>query len=379
MTSRQSRTLGASLRRRRRKLGVPAEKLDDLLIVGPGWVEHIEEGGGAEAPLELIMRWAQALDTTLDVLLIDVDPGEMHPPERLIATDRNGALLFQFQFGKYVASYKLPDANRGQFDRFLKQFRDDMRTGRPSDGIVSTFLWAIETWPHINPSDLWYFLISRLYIDPFNHPAAFSSGKDLAQSWKRTGGWALEKLIATHYNPFLRQHGLYLLTGDVAHKAQLLNALNLGDRLEVRKVDIVVVGILPNGVEEPVGILHVKTSFAERRSADQSLSRALRERGLLSAFVTMDAKAAPSSRPSNKGELGASHLGTGKDTRGVKRREIEEQGIFDGCFSYNQRTQPTPLGQPATARIVVCDFRDPDDALGEHIRSAWARRRGESV
>jgi len=67
----------------------------------------------------------------------------------------------------------------------------------------------MELWPHANPSDIWWFVVSRAYHDPFNHPAHYAR-LDLGQSWKRTGGWALEEVLVRHYGP-----ALAVVPGDV--------------------------------------------------------------------------------------------------------------------------------------------------------------------
>jgi hypothetical protein len=53
--------------------------------------------------------------------------------------------------------------------------------------------------------------------------------------------------------------------------------------------------------------------------------------------------------------------------------DIEDDGYFSACFSYNLRTIPTPVSQAAKARIMVGDFKDADDAFSRFIVSEWER------
>lgn len=67
-----------------------------------------------------------------------------------------------------------------------------------TQAVAKSFLKAMELWPRSNPSDIWWFLVYRAYCNPFNHPASFAR-LDLSQSWKRTGGWALEEILVQFY------------------------------------------------------------------------------------------------------------------------------------------------------------------------------------
>ena len=128
------------------------------------------------------------------------------------------------------------------------------------------------------------------------------------------------------------------------------------------------------GVDTCFGVLHVKASFAERRTDDVPMSRSLVEAGFSSPLWTMDCKSSPSTNPVNKGELGSS-ITPGGDPRSAKRKDIEDDGYFSACFSYNKNTNPTPQTQSARGRIFVCDFRSPDDAFSRFVLAEWERFR----
>lgn len=110
------------------------------------------------------------------------------------------------------------------------------------------------------------------------------------------------------------------------------------------------------------------------RTDDVPMSQALVQAGYCSPLLTMDCKSAPSANPINRGELGIV-LGDGADSRSAKRKDVEDDGYFSACFSYNLNTQPTPEAQPAKARIYVCNFNNPDDRFSRFVLAEWQRIR----
>ena len=124
------------------------------------------------------------------------------------------------------------------------------------------------------------------------------------------------------------------------------------------------------GVEQLLGVVHVKASLAERRTDDVPMSRALIEAGYLSVFWTMDAKSFPATQPVNRGEFGDVEDGQISD----KRRDFEEHGHFSACFSYNRNTIPTLEGSDVEARIYVCGFSNLDDHFTQFLTSCLRRR-----
>ena len=122
------------------------------------------------------------------------------------------------------------------------------------------------------------------------------------------------------------------------------------------------------------GVVHVKASFAERRTDDVPMSKALVDGGYASPLWTMDCKSSPSSSPRNKGELGELKGNGIKDKRSAKRKDIEDDAYFSACFSYNRKTKPTPINQASNARIYLCDFNSADsDAFFDFVCESWDR------
>lgn len=370
----------ARLREFREEAGITAKELEEKLILGPGWIESFEAGRAVPA-VDALLAILHAVGRTpaelFDGAAAGAAPGEV---ERSLFAEPDGDdLLLRFKYADFDASYRLPGASLAEFEGALRVLRDGLAgKGQKSDAIVATFQTAMDLWPRANPSDMWWFLVQRAYLDPFNHPAS-AARTDLPQSWKRTAGWALERVLVAHYGPFLESRGVSVAIPPAAEKRQLLGQLRISGRLEADKVDVVLSGRADDRSEPRCfGAVHVKASFAERRTDDVNLSRALIEAGYCSPFWTMDCKSTPSADPANRGELGEL-LAEADDPRSAKRKDFEVDGFFSGCFSYNATTKPTPRGQKHVAsRVHVCDFSDPDDDFSRFLLAEWDafRKRG---
>ncbi len=370
----------ARLRTLRENAGISEAELEERLILGPGWVSRIES--------------AEAVPT-IDILLVMLNEiggspsdlfGELAVEESgaelqrvLFAETEGNDLLIRFRYADHDATFRLADAKLTDFEEVLATLRnrlaDLVKPGAQAgaiktDAVAQAFLTAVEKWPHVNPSDIWWFVIYRAYCDPFNHPADYAR-LNLEQSWKRTSGWALEEVCIRFYGPYLKTRGINLVIATGERKRDLLNQLEVSDRFEAAKVDVVLAGDTKDG-EQCFGVVHVKASFAERRTDDVPMSQALIRAGYTSPLWTMDAKGGPSEHPENKGELGVA-LTKDDDRRSAKRKDIEDDGYFSACFSYNANTVPTPKRQDAQARIVRCDFSKPNDAFARFIVAEWKR------
>ncbi|NWN87282.1 MAG: helix-turn-helix transcriptional regulator [Micrococcaceae bacterium] len=358
----------------RRAAGLSREDVEKKLVLGPGWVDRFETGDRLPSLATLIALlnlyelkisdFFESVELTDDIFIAD---------RYLTAKPSGNNLILIFQLGKYRANVELEDSSIDEFNAILLTLRDELATASASEAIVFSFLKAVELWPHLNPSDLWYFFISRAYQDDFNHPAS-SAGKDWSQSWKRAGGWSLEAIFLEHYNPFLKQHGIELQMPDPALKREYLDQMDILGHAGVEKADVIVVGETDTGEKVAYGVVHVKASFAERRTDDVPLSRELIQGNYASPLVTMDCKATPAARPFNKGELGETQ-DSGKKVSS-KRLDIERERAFDAVFSYNTNTRPTPRGANVSARIYVCGFQDPDDPFSRYLIRKWRDRQG---
>lgn len=364
------------LRQLREKANLSESELEERLILGPGWIRRFEEGEtipSIDMLLAMLYQTGARLEDLLNGLPERPEAAEI---ERLIFAEREEkGIVIRFRYANFDASYVLQGATVEQFEEVIKTLRDGLALSAfadeaqseaiKSDAVSDGFLKAVRVWPHANPSDLWWFVIYRAYCDPYNHPASFAR-LDFTQSWKRTGGWALEEILVRHYGPFLKQHGINLFIATVAKKREIVGGLKVGDRIEADKIDVVLTGDRKKG-EKFFGVVHVKASFAERRTDDVPMSTALVRGGFTSPLWTMDCKSMPGVAPVNRGELGDADGGR----RSAKRKDIEDEGYFTGCFSYNKNTIPSNGKIPAERRIYVCDFRNPDDEFSQFIVRRW--------
>jgi transcriptional regulator with XRE-family HTH domain len=367
-----------NLRTIRERAGLTESALEERLILGPGWVRRFETGETVPS-IDMVLAILHETGAGLEQLLDGLPEPEASEVERTIFAEEEGqGIRINFRYANFDAQYTLPNSTLDDFEAVIKTLRDGLaRLARAdqgqseaikTDSVARTFLAAVRRWPTANPSDLWWFLVYRAYCDPYNHPAQFAR-LDFTQSWKRTGGWALETILVLHYGPFLKNHGVNLYIADSAEKHRLVQDLALADRIEADKIDIVLSGDTPNGACF-FGVVHVKASFAERRTDDVPMSIALSRGGYTSPLWTMDCKSMPSARPVNRGELG------GVDgRRSAKRKDIEDEGYFTGCFSYNSHTLPSPNTLPLERQVHVCNFADPDDVFSRFILQRWQQFR----
>ena len=363
-----------NLRAVRERAHISESALEERLILGPGWISRFERGASVPS-LDMVLAILHETGAGLEQLLGGLPEPEAAEVERCIFAEQSGKnLTINFSYANFDAKYTLPNSTLDDFEVVIKTLRNGLarlasiestqKETIKTDSVARTFLEAVARWPTANPSDLWWFVVYRAYCDPYNHPAQYAR-LDFTQSWKRTGGWALEEILVRHYGPFLKTHGINVFIADGGEKQVLVQGLKIKDRLEADKIDVVLTGDTPKGPRF-FGVVHVKASFAERRTDDVPMSLVLNKAGFTTPLWTMDCKSMPGTDPVNRGELGDVN---GK--RSAKRKDIEDEGYFTGCFSYNKLTQPSPTNLPAERRVWVCDFADPDDAFSKFIRKRW--------
>lgn len=356
---------GKNLRALREARRLTQEALAETTGLDRSYVGGIERGE-RNPTLTAVGRLAIALRVPPSSLFqgIGEDSAVTIPTRQGVsATERDGCLVVGFRYGQYDAEYVLNGARCAEYDEVVNTLKRGLASTKKSnaDAVADAFLTAVASWPSANPSDIWTFVIHRMYCDPSNHPSD-RSRLNLEQSWKRTSGWALERVLVRHYGPVLGRQGVSIELGNRQKKHALLSVVD-DPRLVPDKADVLITSDAAND-EKLVGVIHVKASIAERRTDDVPMSQALVEAGLLSVFWTMDSKSFPSTKPVNRGEFG--------DPEGKisdKRRDFEEHCHFSACFSYNANTRPT-ADKDAAARIFVCDFRDPDDQFSQFLIAA---------
>ena len=227
---------------------------------------------------------------------------------------------------------------------------------------------AITKLPLVNPSDIYHHIVYRLYLREYTKTHA-------DRSWVRAGGEALEIFVETHYAPVLKIHGITikaLLSNN--NKFQALKGMGIDTQVGSSKLDIALYGSL--GKEEHIfGGIHIKASLAERVSDDVPCSQAMMAHGYTSFLLTFDAKSFPPPVGDliNRGELGS------PTSPSDKRKYIEEQGLFDACFSYNLRSIPSTTKTLSGKKIYVGSFEATNDPLPTHIIAAWESFRKRSL
>lgn len=360
----------SEIRNKRIRNGISLSDIAKTINIGEDWLSAVEEGTTTPS-FELVYAIAEASNVRLSNVL-----SELAEQDKAITTlsrkisaeeDKEGNLIFTFQYNDYQATYTLVDATLDQYNELLSNLRSKTynKEMKKSEYVIDSFFKAIELWPNSNPSDIWGFFLSRLYQDPYNHPVS-EQHRDFAQSWKRTSGWVLEEIFVRHYREFLFENGIVIGIYKKKEVKEYLKKMNLNYHDVEEKADVL---LIDNKSGECFGVVHVKASLAERRQADQSFSEALLAKNYFSPFMTMDCKSFPSANPINKGELGPVKTAD-EDQRINKRLDFEEEGYFSACYSYNTNTLPTPLGQKATARVHVMDFKQVNDAFSDAVISA---------
>jgi hypothetical protein len=238
---------------------------------------------------------------------------------------------------------------------------------QPSTAVALAFLRLAEAHPTANPSDLWQHVIYHTLLD-----FGWSD-----QRWKRVSGFALERAFTSHYAPRLQPWGIRMRILPEAEANSLLDTLGVTE-IRSTKVDLFIEGRsaiqVPDIMEKwtVFGAAHVKSSIAERIQDDVPASVAFQQRGLLSIALTMDAKSFPPPHGNciNYGELGGRNPQDQRERQ--KRAYIETTGQFDGLFSFNLRTPPSPPTTPSGKRIFTLSLHDPaPDQLVQFLINTW--------
>lgn len=229
-----------------------------------------------------------------------------------------------------------------------------------SSAVALALVNVVNMCPDANPSDLWQHVIYRHLI---------AQGRN-DNWWKRVSGFALERAFVSIYEPRLAAHGLRVRIFDATEAAKFL--ASVGADTKPTKIDVFIEAE-SNGDWQVFGAAHVKASIAERIQDDVPASSIFMEKDLVSIAVTMDAKSYPPPHGdcTNYGELGGRSVNVSKDR--IKRGYVEVNGQFDGLFSYNLRTPPSPRHTPSGKRIYTLSLSEPQpDQLVRFLMEKWA-------
>ena len=211
MTSSIKDLIAASLLNARKASGLKGEDLEKSIGLGRGWISEFESGRD-NPPLEMLFAILRYLKIDAHAFFQKIEHAGV-VGRALYGGQEGNDVKIHFRYTGFDATYLLENAKLFDFDALLDFFRIALGkmlvAGAPveaikTNAVAETFLQAARQWPHANPSDLWWFLIYRAYCDPFNHPATYARA-DFGQSWKRTGGWALEENKRLGYEQHQRE------------------------------------------------------------------------------------------------------------------------------------------------------------------------------
>ena len=221
-----------------------------------------------------------------------------------------------------------------------------------SDAVAMAFVDVVRMCPKANPSDLWQHVIYRHLLNK-----GWNDNR-----WKRVSGFALESALVWIYEPRLAPYDLRMRRFYRKEASRFL--VTLDSNIRPSKVDL----FLEYKTDKSwrvLGAAHVKASIAERIQDDVPASRTFMGANLISIVLTMDAKSYPPPHGDcvNYGELGGRSVGVDKER--LKRNYIEEEGQFDGLFSFNLRTPSSPANTPSGKRIYTMSLGDtqPDQLV----------------
>ncbi len=284
---------GRNIRRHREARGLTQEALAAVARLDRSYVGGVERGE-RNPSLTAIGQLAAALQVPPASLFEGVD-GNLSPAASagtaVSVAERGGRLAIGFRYDQYDAEYLLEGARRTEYEEVRSTLKTGLASANSSaNAVADAFLKAVACWPSANPSDLWTFIIGRIYCDPSNHPPA-NARLNLEQSWKRTSGWALERVLVRHYGKALKRLVISMETSSKARKNAFLGTID-DPRVVPDKVDVLLT-YHADHTEKLLGVIHVKASIAERRTDDVPMSQALLEAGHLSVFWTMDSKSFP--------------------------------------------------------------------------------------
>jgi len=234
---------------------------------------------------------------------------------------------------------------------------------RAFHAIADAFVYAVQLCPSANPSDIWQHIIYRTYIGQGNNE----------QSWKRASGQGFEEAFAAIYNPRLAEYGVRLVVLSKSSALRALKEMKLEKKIVPSKIDIAIEGnCKPKGNEWRIfGVVHSKTSIAERIKDDAPASRIIMKKGFISVAATLDSKSFPPPHGDgiNHGELGGRTIGAGLKPDQPKRNYFEKDGDFTNGYSYNLRTPESPLKTKSGNRIKTLSFseKQPDAFVSDVV------------
>ena len=346
----------------RTKLGKSIPIIEAEMAIANGWVKRIESG--EPCPLDLVFGYARTIGLDMDEFGSKFAESITFDPGWSIVSETHSSSRFHFDYSGHPATILIPTDGtslRLAIDNFIAT----LNSNKKAEGITLGFMGLLRDLPTVNPAVVWGLIIQRLYTIPYSwNPDNLSPGGDLAQSWKRSAGWALEQVVVRRYSNALHLHGI-TISSDNKDIKEFSRAFHINES----KPDVVLFSE-NKGVKNWIGALAIKASVAERRDDDVPWAGEVMDAGMIVPYVTMDVKSYPGRAPSVDGEYKENWDGVGTDKRNAKRSDVEDQGVFSGVFSFNTNTKPThPKYNTPGNRIFSIDWSNSNDELLQFILS----------
>lgn len=247
------------------------------------------------------------------------------------------------------------------FDAVQQLVHQGLQSGKQNyKTIADAFELAISLCPLANPADLWRHVV---------YPAYLREQGD--QSWKRASGDAFEQVLVDLYQPRLAPSGLRIIRTPKNLAPMIIERFGLTGVIAPSKIDIAIQGLCDDGLWHTFGIIHAKTSIAERVQDDAPASRAIIDKGFVSILATLDVKAFPPPHGDgvNRGELG---MGNAVGKVMPKRNYVEVTGDFTNLYSFNLRSPESPETTISGSRIKTLGLAEAQpDKLTQDIVNWW--------
>jgi DNA-binding XRE family transcriptional regulator len=262
-TMRFQALIGARIKQLRESKGVTQEQLAGQARSDAATLSRIETGK-QNLSAETLANFVAALNVTPKEffgadefgmkLTAELDDPESVNSEQFSVEEVGDCARVRFRSGRHEASLDFRSLSRQKIVEAVLMLRRGLRQAdlspqmgddsagdseeKPSakrtlmsSAIAESFLSLVRGDPTVNPSDVWRYVISPAFCDPHNHPGS-SARKNFEQSFKRTGGWAFERILVAHYNEFLGKHGVILTKANAKHLLQSMGLAGHGDRIK---------------------------------------------------------------------------------------------------------------------------------------------------
>lgn len=280
--------------------------------------------------------------------------------------------VYSFDRSSHV-DVEIEHMNEEQYGAIKAEFLSHLATDQAYAAIAHGFAFALNLCPQANPSDLWQHVIYRLFIE---------NGRN-EQSWKRASGQGFETAFAEIYNPRLASYGVRLAVLSSITATKALREMGMEGRIAPSKMDIAIEGYSEADNHWRIfGVVHAKTSIAERIKDDAPASHVIMQEGFMSVLATLDSKSFPPPHGNgiNYGELGGRTAGQERAIAQPKRDYFEKDGDFHFGYSYNLRTPESPEVTQSGSRIKTLSFSEEQpDAFVSDVSDFWTRERDRIV